>query len=91
MSLAILKQLMATVVMAPWVMTIASWAASASNLLGAEVNGRPVMAAMRAATLSAKPTGEARPVPTAVPPWASCMSIGSVISMRLMPFSICLA
>jgi hypothetical protein len=43
------------------------------------------------ATFSAKPSGEARPVPTAVPPWASSISIGSVISMRLMPFSSCLA
>ena len=57
MSLAILKSEAATVLTAPWLMTMGSWAASASNLLGAEVKGRPVMAAIRAAILSAKPTG----------------------------------
>ena len=43
MSLAILKSETAAVLMAPCDMTIASWAASASNLLGAEVKGMPVM------------------------------------------------
>ena len=57
MSLAILNSEAATVLMAPWLITMASWAASASNLLGAVVNGRPVMAAMRSATFSAKPIG----------------------------------
>ena len=46
MSLAILNSEAATVLMAPWANTMASWAASASNLLGAVVKGRPVMAAM---------------------------------------------
>jgi len=91
MSLAILKQLIAAVVMAPCVKTIASCAASASNLFGAEVNFRPVICAILAATRSAKPAGEARPVPTAVPPCASSISAGSVSSIRLMPFSICFA
>jgi hypothetical protein len=31
--------------MAPWENTMASWAASASNLLGAVTNGSPVIAA----------------------------------------------
>ena len=71
MSLAILKSAAATALIAPWLNTMASWAASASNLFGAVMKGRPVIAAMRSATFSAKPTGALRPVPTAVPPWAS--------------------
>ena len=47
------------------------------------------MCAMRSATASAKPTGALRPVPTAVPPWASAMRAGSVASIRSMPFSTC--
>src|ERR1700678_56766 len=43
MSLAILNRLAATVLIAPWLNTMASWAARASNLLGAEVNGSPVI------------------------------------------------
>ena len=89
MSLAILNRLAATVFNAPWVNTMASCAASASNLLGAEVNGRPVISAILAATFSAKPTGALRPVPTAVPPCASCISIGSDISTRTMPLATC--
>ena len=57
MSLAILNSDAATVLIAPWLNTIASCAASASNLLGAVVNGSPVIAAMRSATISAKPIG----------------------------------
>ena len=34
------------------------------------------------ADISAKPTGALSPVPTAVPPWASCISMGRLISMR---------
>ena len=89
MSLAILNKLTATVFMAPWLNTMASWAASASNLLGAEVNFRPVIWAIFAATCSAKPTGAFSPVPTAVPPWANCINIGRVDSIRAMPFSTC--
>ncbi len=33
---------------------------------------------MRSATILSKPTGALRPVPTAVPPWASCISLGRV-------------
>ena len=71
MSLAILKRLAATVLIAPCENTIASCAASASNLFGAEVNFRPVIAAIRSATASANPAGALSPVPTAVPPCAS--------------------
>jgi hypothetical protein len=89
MSLAILKHDMATVLMAPWEMTIASWAASASNLLGAVTNGSPVIAGDHAATFSAKPAGEARPVPTAVPPWASSSGrAGSFRCRRMRVFDL---
>ncbi len=91
MSLAILKHAIAVVVIAPWLITIASCAASASNLLGAVRNGSFVIAAMRSATLTSKPLGLASPVPTAVPPCASSISIGIVISMRATPFSTCFA
>ena len=91
MSLAILKSEAATVLMAPWLITMASWAASASNLLGAVVNLSPVILAILRATFSAKPLGALRPVPTAVPPCASCMSSGRVWRMRAMPFSTCAA
>ena len=71
MSLAILNSAAAAELIAPWLNTMASWAASASNLLGAVTKGRPVISATRSATFSAKPTGAFSPVPTAVPPWAS--------------------
>ncbi len=50
----------ATVLSAPDSSTMASCAASASNLLGAVSNGRPVSAATCAATALSKPTCEAR-------------------------------
>ena len=71
MSLAILLRLTATTLSAPDSSTSASCAASASNLLGAVTNGRPVSAATSSAKRSAKPGVALRPVPTAVPPWAS--------------------
>ncbi len=89
MSLAILKRLAATVFSAPCENTMASCAASASNLFGAEVKGMRVIAEMRSAMSSAKPGGALSPVPTAVPPWASCISFGMVSSTRSMPFSTC--
>ena len=89
MSLAILNSETATVLMAPWVITMASCAARASNLLGAEVKGSFVSAAICSATRTPKPSGALRPVPTAVPPWASCISMGKVCPMRAMPFSTC--
>ena len=71
MSLAILKSEAATVFSAPDISTMASFAASASNLFGAVTKGRPVISAILAAIFSAKPLRVLRPVPTAVPPWAS--------------------
>ena len=56
---------------APETSTMASWAASASNLLGAVTKGRPVMSETLEATFSANPMRVFRPVPTAVPPAAS--------------------
>ena len=56
----------------------------ASNLLGAVTKGMPVMAAMRSATFSAKPTGAVKPVPTAVPPWASSQMPWRVSSIRFI-------
>jgi hypothetical protein len=56
--------------------TNVSWAASAANLLGALVNLSLVSFATSAAKASAKPLGALRPVPTAVPPWASWRSRG---------------
>ena len=50
---------------------MASWEARASNLLAAVTKGRPVSRATWAANSSAKPALALRPVPTAVPPWAS--------------------
>jgi hypothetical protein len=52
-------------------MTIASWAASASNLFGAVTKGRPVIAAISFAMRTSKPLRVLSPVPTAVPPCAS--------------------
>ena len=71
MSLAILNRLAATVFSAPDISTIASLAASASNLFGAVTKGRPVISAIFAAIFSAKPSRVLSPVPTAVPPCAS--------------------
>ena len=92
MSLAILNSDAATVLMAPWLITIASCAASASNLLGAVVKGRPVIAAMRAATFSAKPIGR---VEAGADGGAALRQLhqsrAASISMRLMPFSTCVA
>ena len=70
-SFAILVRLTATTFSAPDSSTRASCAASASNLFSAVTNGRPVIAATSRANFSAKPGGAFRPVPTAVPPWAS--------------------
>ena len=68
MSLPIFINETATVFRQPPMWTTASWAASASNLLGAVTNDLPVISETFSATASAKPTLEFRPVPTAVPP-----------------------
>ena len=89
MSLAILKREAATVFTAPDISTTASWAASASNLLGAVWKAMPVISATFSAKASAKPTLAFSPVPTAVPPWASARMLGSARSTRSMPWETC--
>lgn len=61
----------ATVLKAPCTSTIASCAARASNLFGAETNGKPVSCAIFATAFSEKPFRVFNPVPTAVPPRAN--------------------
>ena len=51
-SLAIFIKLTATVFNAPCVSTMASWAANASNLFSAVINGSPVKVAICFATFS---------------------------------------
>jgi hypothetical protein len=72
----------ASVRSAPLAITRSSWAASAANLFGADVNGSPVSSASLRATASPKPAGALSPVPTAVPPIASARRPGSVASIR---------
>ena len=91
MSLAIFISEQATVLRAPEASTMASWAARASNLLSAVWKFRPVILQTSSAKRSAKPAAAFRPVPTAVPPWASWVSRGTASSTRRMPSSICLA
>ncbi len=71
MSLAILNSDTATVLSAPWANTKASLPASASNLFGALTKGSLVISAILAANSSGNLGSVLRPVPTAVPPWAS--------------------
>ena len=70
-SSAILMSEAARVRRAPLVMTRASWAARAANLLGAVTKGSPVSSAMAEATRVPNSGWVLRPVPTAVPPAAS--------------------
>mmetsp|Transcript_15362 Transcript_15362/g.43800 ORF Transcript_15362/g.43800 Transcript_15362/m.43800 type:complete len:256 (+) Transcript_15362:660-1427(+) len=77
----------ATVLRHPPMCTTASWAARASNLLGAVTNDLPVICETFSATASANPTLELSPVPTAVPPWASMRRCGSEAVTRSMPYS----
>ena len=77
MSLAILFSDTATAFSAPDASTMASLPASASNLLAAGTKEQPVSFATSAAKASAKPACAFSPVPTAVPPCASCSSRGS--------------
>ena len=77
-SLASFISATASVFSAPDSATSGSCPASAANLLGALTSGRPVSAASSAAIASAKPGGALRPVPTAVPPWASSHTAGRV-------------
>ena len=71
MSLAIFMRDAASVASAPLMNTMASWAASAANLLCAGTKGMPVMSEIFAAHATSNPAGAFRPVPTAVPPMAS--------------------
>jgi len=87
MSLAILNRLAATVLMAPWLNTMRH-GRQGLELVGAVVKAMPVILAMRSATILSKPMGAFRPVPTAVPPWASSISLGMVCSMRAMPLRL---
>jgi hypothetical protein len=66
--LAILFKLAAKVFNEPEANTAASRPASASNLLGLLINGKPVSLANSSAALSAYSGCAFKPVPTAVPP-----------------------
>lgn len=81
----------AMVFSAPLASTMASCAASASNLLGAVTKGRPRSSATALATASAKPFLALSPVPTAVPPCASWYRRGNVPSTLSMPYFTCSA
>ena len=87
MSLAILFKDTAICLIAPWVSTIASWAASASNLLVAVIKGSPVSLAISLATISEYPFGVFSPVPTAVPPRANSLKCCSVFLIAFIPWS----
>ncbi len=84
-SFAILFNDTASCFNAPWVSTIASCAASASNLLGAVIKGSPVNSAIYCATFSEYPFGVLIPVPTAVPPKAISDRCSSVFFNALIP------
>ena len=87
MSLAILWSDTATVLSAPCAATSASFEASASNLLGAVSNSRPVRRVNQRAARSPISGCAFNPVPTAVPPSASCRRCGSDASILAAPFS----
>ncbi len=88
-SFAIFIRSVARVLSVPCACTIAPCEASAANLLGAEVNGWPVSSAIAAAARSPKSAGAFSPVPTAVPPIASCRSPGSASPTRSRSSSSC--
>ena len=87
MSWAILKSDVARVLSWPWASTMASWAASASNLLGAVMKSWPVILLTSDAMSSAKPVNVLIPVPTAVPPCASILRRGRHDFIRSTPNS----
>ena len=76
-SFAIFMRLVASVLSAPEVKTVASWPASAANLLGALTNGRPVSSARRRATRSANSGCEFSPSG-----WYSMLNLSSGASQR---------
>ena len=84
-SFAIFIRLTATVLSAPCDSTMASCAASASNLFSAVMNGKPVKSAMCLATFSEYPFGVLIPVPTAVPPNANSDKCAKVFFIARKP------
>mmetsp|Transcript_22140 Transcript_22140/g.47589 ORF Transcript_22140/g.47589 Transcript_22140/m.47589 type:complete len:209 (-) Transcript_22140:546-1172(-) len=90
-SLAILFSPAASVLNAPDTSIKESWAASASNKFGAEVNGRPVWFAIFCAMAAAYPSVVFRPVPTAVPPKARRCNEIIEASIRSIPYLTCWA
>ena len=87
MSLAILFKETATCFKAPWLSTIASWAANASNLFSAVIKGSPVKLAIYFATTFEYPFGVLIPVPTAVPPRANSDRWAKVFFNAFKPWS----
>ena len=74
----------ATVFKAPCASTMASCAASDSNLLCSVMKGKPVKFAISFATFFEYPFGVLMPVPTAVPPNANSDKCSNVFSMALI-------
>ncbi len=90
-SFAIFIREAASTFIAPEISIIASWAARASNLFSAVSKSNPVISDTVLANSTSKPALQLIPVPTAVPPWASCIRRGMHASIRAKPYSICLA
>ena len=84
-SLAILFNETASCFKAPCVSTMASFAANASNLLAAVINGCPVNSAIYSATFTSYPSGVFNPVPTAVPPKATSDKCVNVFLIAFKP------
>ena len=82
-SLAIFIMSAAKALMAPWAKTNSSLLVSAWNLLGAVTKFFPVNLETHSATFLSKPLGALSPVPTAVPPRASCFKYGKELSSIL--------
>ena len=76
MSLAIFISAAASVFSAPWAESRASWPASAANLFSAVRNGSASVCSSSVAMRVAYSGWAFRPVPTAVPPAASCSTPG---------------
>jgi hypothetical protein len=91
MSLAIFVSAAASPRSAPCSATSASFAASASNLFGAESNSIPVYCETSAATRSPNSGCVLSPVPTAVPPSASSRTCGSAASTCAQACASCAA
>ena len=83
-SLAIFMSDAARVFKAPLAKTISSWAESAANLFGWDLNGNWVSSAIFFAARSANSGCAFKPVPTAVPPIARSYKPGRVSFNRAM-------